>query len=555
MVKDKTKIFSQVDSGRSFNRAMVPDFYDQRELDIEWSEGNQWLGYENTDHPKATFNYEKRFLDLFVAMLCSAKTGVSIKPFNMSATPEIQAYTRIAKKALQGYNALADSEWEDLKREAVRKAGQQGEVYIHYLFDPEMKTALGEVGEIEREIVTNNNVIFGNPNNNVISIKTQPYIIITGRDFVKNLKEEAKANNQDPSKIKPDDEDSSDKRDTYEESSAVGYEMATYAIKYRYDKKEKTIMVSKATETGDIFEEIDTKYTRYPVNNMIWDSISNNYHGHSLVFGLHHTQNFVNKSFALLMYHTTTVAYGNPVINGDYIKNYTGKLGKALVVKGLPPSMSLNQVYSNTQPSQLSGAIVECIDKAIYYMKEVSGITDVLLGNVDPENKGAIIVTTKNAQAAQENQRASIRTMTRNDRLILLDMMIAKYGKREIIVEEDSGMNVVNFDFSLLKDVPLNVTVEIGDASFFSEVGQTQTLDNLFNAGIIDAINYLKRTPADIPEKEELISELESRLMPENISVEDMKAKFAGLSDEQKAEISAAPPEKQAALIRQYMSV
>ena len=43
-------------------------------------------------------------------------------------------------------------------------------------------------GSIEAEVIDSTNILFGNLNSRIV--EKQPYIIIVGRDFVKNLREE-----------------------------------------------------------------------------------------------------------------------------------------------------------------------------------------------------------------------------------------------------------------------------------------------------------------------------------------------------------------------------
>ena len=68
---------------------------------------------------------------------------------------------------------------------------------------------------------------------------------------------------------------------------------------------------------------------------------------------------------------------------------------------------------------------------------------------------------------------------------------------------------VETYDFSHFKHLWLRLGVDVGAASYFSEIAMTQTLDNLHMGGALDVIQYLERLPDRlIPRKEELIEEL-----------------------------------------------
>jgi len=247
-----------------------------------------------------------------------------------------------------------------------------------------------------------------------------------------------------------------------------------------------------------------------------------------------------------------SVAYGKPIYNADIIDGWDNELGVAIGISGLQPGQSVNSAFGNVTPSQMSGYIVQCIEMAIQYTKEALGVSDALLGNVDPNNKGAIVVATKNTQAPLENQKERIRQWTESQVLILLDMMANKYGTRNVLRKSENGeRELVEFNFDELKEAFLNVKVEIGDASYFSEIAIQQTLDNLRRDQIIDVLQYLERMPDNsIPGKQELINELKAQQETQQDDTEQLKAKFESLPPEIQQQIMQLPQEQQAEAVR-----
>ena len=69
------------------------------------------------------------------------------------------------------------------------------------------------------------------------------------------------------------------------------------------------------------------------------------------------------------------------------------------------------------------------------------------------------------------------------------------------------------FNFSQLKGMNLRLNVEVGAATYWSELMQVQTLDNLFAKGVLsDAVTYLENMPRGyIPGRQELIDALKKR--------------------------------------------
>jgi hypothetical protein len=550
MKTDVTKIWQLYESGTDYNNRLEPNYYDLVELCIQYVQGNQWIGLENEEFPKATFNYTKRVVDLFNSLLCSAKTGINIAPFATVDTDEEQELADMAKAAVESYMEL--SSYDSFKRECVRDALIMGDTAVHYYFDPECKSKLGEMGEIKREQVYGNNIIFGNPNSN--KVVGQPYILIVGRDLVKNLKEEAEAHGNPTDEIRADEADEQGNFDNYEESDAEGYLKATYILKY--EMEDGKLLVSKSTEKAIIYDGDETNQTRYPIAWLYNDKQYQCYHGRSLVADMLHNQNYINRAFSLMMYYTMSVAYGKPIYDADRIQGWTSELGVALGVKGLQPGQGINTVASNIAPSNMNTAVVSIIEMAIEYTKETIGLTDTLMGSVNPENKGAIAIVTKNSQSPLENMGEHIRMWTEEQVLIISDIQSAKYGTRKVVVEEEGERYLQEFNFDMLKESMLNVYVEIGESSFFGEPAIVQTLDNLFTAGIIDDMQLLERYPeSQIPKLAELIEAKQQMMSPEATG-DDSQALidfYEQLPPETQAQIQALPQEQQGQAIRQLM--
>ena len=69
-----------------------------------------------------------------------------------------------------------------------------------------------------------------------------------------------------------------------------------------------------------------------------------------------------------------------------------------------------------------------------------------------------------------------------------------------------------SFDFGQFKHLYLNIRVDVGATSTYSEISIVQTLDNLRRDGTLEIIDYLERIPDKlIPRKAELITELRKR--------------------------------------------
>jgi hypothetical protein len=444
------------------------------------------------------------------------------------------------------------------------------------------------------ELVSGTNVFFGNANNH--SVEEQPYIIISGRDMVSNLKAEAKLykqNNLDISQITADYDYQYEPSDAGQiEVDADEYGKALFIIKYYRDPKTKTIKVSKSVKSAYIYEDIDTGLTYYPVSWLVWEKQENQYHGRAMVTGIIPNQIFINKMFAMVMYNLMMTSFPKAVYNSDYVSGWSNEIGTAIPISGVGINENIKNIAGYLETGNMSGQITQVIDMAMAYTKESLGINDVVLGNINPTNTSAIVAVQRSTTIPLENIRANMYEWLEDTSKILVDMIGTYYGIRPIIIKTPESSEIVEYDFNKLKDVYLHSKVDIGESSYWSEIASVQTLDNLLQLGQLDIVSYLERVPDGyIPKRQELINVLRAKQqeaeqmamqqmggqvpegamappqglmeapeemeeesvnginledkLPDNISYEEMAQYFEQLPPEVQAEIQALPPEEQ----------
>ena len=63
----------------------------------------------------------------------------------------------------------------------------------------------------------------------------------------------------------------------------------------------------------------------------------------------------------------------------------------------------------------------------------------------------------------------------------------------------------------------MKLNIDIGAAAYWSEMTASATLDNLYKAGMIDAVEYLEGMPAStLPNRAKLIEQAKKRKEEEN---------------------------------------
>jgi hypothetical protein len=206
-------------------------------------------------------------------------------------------------------------------------------------------------------------------------------------------------------------------------------------------------------------------------------------------------------------------AFPKPVYNKNMIPQWNNEIGEAIAINApLSEGFNIRNVAGYISPETMSSDIINCIELAMQYTKETLGISDASLGNINPTNTSAIIAVQKSSSIPLENISGNEDEFYEEVALILLDFIGTYYGVRPVVVGDDEVTTLYDFDFSILKDLGLNVKIQSGESTYWSEIAQTQTLDNLLNGGVLDVLDYLERVPTElIPEKDALIEKIKAK--------------------------------------------
>lgn len=557
---DKTKAWKLYEAGKSYNNKLKPNYYDTVDANWAFFNGDQWRNIDAENMPKPVFNIIKRVITFLVASLTSSKVKIHFEP--LTGKEGLSPLDDSAIVSAQVNNLFEKFKMDTRIKDVLFDAAISGDGCAHFYFDTEKKpygnvvqlsdgTQMENVlGEICMELLDGTNVMFGNANNP--DVQSQPYIIISGRAMVEDLKKEAmkhKASEQDMNGITEDRDYNEQMSDSGKiEVEADNYGKALYVIVYKKKKlpqtvrnsigkatiqEVETVIASKSVEKAYIYEEVDTGLSKYPLAWMNWEKQKNQYHGRAICTGILPNQIFINRMFAMVMYHLMMTAFPKAVYNADFVPEWNNEIGAAIPIYGSDINTNIRNVAGYLEPGNMSNQIVQVIELAMQYTKETLGINDTSLGNTNPDNTSAIIAVQKSAAIPLENPKANLYQWVEDIGDVLLDMMGTYYGLRPLPMEVptpvDTGQidpntgepimdtqlqkQIIPYDFSKLKDLWLNVRADVGESSYWSEVASNQTLTNLLGAGHIDIIEFLERTSDElIPQKEELVTQLKNKM-------------------------------------------
>lgn len=493
------------------------NYYDVIDTNIAFANGDQWRNVQADGLPKPVFNIIKRVKQFKIASLKADNISIAIQPMEyrpQSEDLEMQQKvkdTDLANAELK--NILRDVKFDAKSRTLLADGFDTGDWCMHWYFDNEVQPYKQKMpavrGVIRCEIIDSTNVMFGNPNTR--QVEKQPYILLIGRDLVKNLKDEAKKNGSKGDLIQQDSDTQYQMGDNGKvESDAEGYGKALYVIKYY--RKDGEIYASKFTKNAYVYKDKKTGYSYYPIAFNNWEEVKGSYHGRAETTGIIPNQISINKMFAMVIYHLMLTAFPTAVYDADRIEQWSNEIGAQIGITNLNGD-SIKNVAGYLEPATMSTQIMNVIEQAMQYTKETLGVGDASLGNVTMNNATAIIAIQKSAAVPLENVKAAFYEFVEDCGRIIIDMIATHYGIRPVVVEGfNNERTVENFDFSTLKDMWLHIKIDVGNASYFSEVASVQTLDNLLNNGFIEFIEYLKRIPDEIiPNKQELITSIEQQ--------------------------------------------
>lgn len=557
------KDWALYESGIKYNNALYgsdKNYYETIDANIAFANGDQWRNVVADGLPKPVFNIIKRVKQFKIASLKTDDIAISISPMeyrpqSLDVTMQQKVKdTDLANAEIK--NILENINFDSLSRTLLADGFDTGDFCLHWYFDnteqPFKQSHPDIKGVIKAEIIDATNVMFGNPNTR--KVEKQPYILIVGRDLVRNLREEYKKTHNDAGwrYIEADDDTEHQMGDNGKvEVDAEGYQKALYVIKYF--KRNGKVYAHKFVQNCYIYEDKDTGYEYYPLAFGNWEEVKGSYHGRAETTGIIPNQIAINKMFAMVIYHLMLTSFPTAVYDADRIEGWTNEIGTAIPITNLNGE-NVHNLAGYLEPATMSGQIMNAIELAMQYTKETLGVGDASLGNVTMNNATAIIAIQKSAAVPLENVKAAFYEFVEDCGRILIDMMATNYGIRPVVVETDQNRQVEMFDFSILKGMWLHIKSDVGSASYFSEIASLQTLDNLLNNGMIEFVEYLKRVPDElIPQKQELINSIEANDLYKQAIYNLMGQYIDGLPQEVRANLMQMSPENMEKQVLQMM--
>lgn len=540
------EIYSEYQKAREY-KSQIGDkgIYEQNKRNERFFVGDQWHGAKcGSERPLVRYNIIKRIGDYKKAMIGASPIAIMYSADGVPNTLGIADKISEVKKSIANgefaefdtntgeipdvneinlvMSALGDYEkttaerlkYNQLLAKVLDNAYISGESILYTYWNPDIKTGLyadderkvAITGDIDCDVLDIENVYYGDAQ--CEEIQNQPFIIISQRKSVAELKREAKRNrvdNVDDIKADKDNGYEAGDRSELEPDETKKATVLTKMWKEYDDNGDYTIKAIKVTENVVIRKEWDLNIRLYPLASFRWDIRRNSAYGESEITYLIPNQIAINRMITSNVW--AVMIKGMPImlVDGEVITGpVTNDPGQIIKCYG-----NTAGAISYVNPPNFSPAFNENIASLVSQTMTQAGANDAALGNMNPDNTSAIIALREAATMPLQMLQNRYYQFCEDVARIWADFWVSMYGKRSLKISDENGTWYMPFDSERYKTLLISVKVDVGASTLWSESQSVRTLDNLLERQIIDVIQYLDRLPkGTIPKVDALIKEL-----------------------------------------------
>ena len=542
------EIYSEYQKAREY-KSQIGDrgIYEQNKRNERFFVGDQWHGAKcGSERPLVRYNIIKRIGEYKKAMIGASPIAIMYSADGVPNTLGITDKISEVKKSIANgefaefdmntgeipdvneinlvMSALGDYEkttaerlkYNQLLAKVLDNAYISGESILYTYWNPDIKTGLyadderkvAITGDIDCDVLDIENVYYGDAQ--CEEIQNQPFIIISQRKSVAELKREAKRNragNVDDIKADKDNGYEAGDRSELEPDESKKATVLTKMWKEYDDNGNYTIKAIKVTENVVIRKEWDLNVRLYPLASFRWDIRRNSAYGESEITYLIPNQIAINRMITSNVW--AVMIKGMPImlVDGDVITGpVTNDPGQIIKCYG-----NTAGAISYVNPPNFSPAFNENIASLVSQTMMQAGANDAALGNMNPDNTSAIIALREAATMPLQMLQNRYYQFCEDVARIWADFWVSMYGKRSLKINDENGTWYMPFDSERYKTLLISVKVDVGASTLWSESQSVRTLDNLLERQIIDVIQYLDRLPkGTIPKVDALIKELKT---------------------------------------------
>lgn len=515
MKNEPIKIFEEYRNAINFKSSLGnKGLYEQNRINERFYIGDQWYGAKcGNERPLVRHNIIKRIGEYKMSQILSNPLSVNFSAEGVPNTINFSAdslkdrlkqetsnfstsdETNLIMATLSNYYGVTAERvgLSSLSETALRNAFITGTGIIYTYWDGEIQTGLyadsehkvSVNGDINCEVLDIENVFFGDPY--ISNIQKQPFVIISAlRDTESVLREAVKfgADNYTVNLVK-------------EKSNDGKITVLTKLFKEYNHKGEYTIKCVKVIENATLRREFDTGLKLYPLSVFQWEKQNGLIYGQSEITYLIPNQIAINRMITANVWATMAAGMPMMVINGDTVPDgITNEPGQIIKVFG--SNEDVNGAVKFVSPPDFSKNFDSSVSALIENTLTQSGANEVALGDSRADNATALITMREAAVMPLQIIKNRFYSFIEDISRIWADFWVAYYGQRKIKLSDKNGSWYMPFNSQKLAGLIINAKVEVGNGTVYSERETVNTLLTLFDKGIINREQFLKRLPEGI---------------------------------------------------------
>lgn len=534
-----TAVWQEYQRGVEYN--YQHQLYEKSKRNYNFYHGNQWEGAKLQGIQPITLNIIKSIVKYKVGVV---KTN-SYQIFFNSDTYENQDQRKKLQDICDMMNRYANRVWEKNKvnkivRNCINDACIDNEGIIYFYSDPDPKS-----NNIFCEQVDRTNIYYGNENDD--DIQNQPYIIISFRRTVEEVKEEAKKNEISQKEIDLIVED----QDIEEQS---GRDLRTTEISpmclvlLKLYKKDGKIWAKKCTKLATVMKDTCLEIGLYPVAHVLWERVKGSARGQGEVEYLIPNQIEINKTATRRALVVKLVAFPKLVANTKYISNpkALNKVGTTIEVNELNAD-DVNKVVNYLHPATIGSDAYNLQKELEDETQNLAGASDTATGNVDPTQAAgkAILAVQQASQQPINEQVEAYKDFIEDIARIWFEMLKANSVRGITLISErkDYTTNTTieesyKMSYKELQKYDFDIKIDITPRSAFDKYAMELSLENLLASNQIKFEEYVNSLPDDATmpksrlkeilkdreEKEKVFNEIEKTANALNGAMEQVMA-------------------------------
>lgn len=500
-MKEKTEIttvWEEYERGKNYNYQQ--QLYEKSKKNYDFYHGNQWGNTKLEGMQPITLNIIKSIVKYKVGVV---KTNSYQIYFN-SDTYENEEQRKKLQDICDMLNRYANRLWEKNKvnklvRNCVDDACIDNEGIIYFYADPDPDS-----NNILCEQIDRTNIYYGNENDD--DIQNQPYIIISFRRTVEEVKEEAKENgiSEDEIELITEDQDIEEQSGSDLRTTEI---VPMCLVLLKLYKKDGKIWAKKCTKLATVMEDTCLEISLYPVAHILWERVKGSARGQGEVEYLIPNQIEINKTATRRALVVKMVAFPKLVANVKYIKNpkALNKVGTTIELNELNAD-DVNKVVNYLKPTGISSDAYNLQKELEEDTQSLAGAGDTVTGNVDPtQASGKAILAVQQASQQPINQQVEYyKDFIEDIARIWFEMLKVNSVKGITLTTEKKDYTnnttieeMYKISQDELEKYDFDIKIDITPKSPFDKYAMEISFENLLGAGHITFEEFVNALPDD----------------------------------------------------------